>query len=254
MESPEQIYSCFFKALEALVKKGGRGTQNVLAIGSDRSEAYISQILKGRRKASFDTQIAIANALNTTYENMLALGRQLIEGTTPEAESPPDEHPLVVNVNSDHEQEFLQKQAEHYRGIPLYESGKLAAGINGLAFDPYEEPASTVIVYGQELCGRLKHNLKALRVGGDSMEPVIPKGSIVVVDLNDREYVDKKIYVVRNDTNETPIGAVKRVRKMNSSFVLLSENREYLPEITELDWPDLCVGRVVWMWRSLEEA
>ena len=243
----------FSVALDYLIKKND-WSEEQLARKAKCSQPHIGRLRKGERQGKDKLRESIANAFNYKYEDFLALGRQLIEGTTSEAESPPDENPLVVTVNSDHEQEFLQKQAEHYRGIPLYESGKLAAGINGLAFDPYEEPASTVIVYGQELSGRLKHNLKALRVGGDSMEPVIPKGSIVVVDLNDREYVDKKIYVVRNDTNETPIGAVKRVRKMNSSFVLLSENREYLPEITELDWPDLCVGRVVWMWRSLEEA
>jgi phage repressor protein C with HTH and peptisase S24 domain len=50
------------------------------------------------------------------------------------------------------------------------------------------------------------------------------------------------------------IAAVKRIRRSEQGFVILSENREYLPEITTLDWPDLCVGRVVWMWRSLEEV
>ncbi|MFW6272053.1 MAG: hypothetical protein ACOC1Q_03310 [Desulfosalsimonas sp.] len=38
------------------------------------------------------------------------------------------------------------------------------------------------------------------------------------------------------------------------AFVIANENREYLPEMTALDWQELVVGRAVWMWRSLEEA
>ena len=43
-----------------------------------------------------------------------------------------------------------------------------------------------VVVYKPELKGRSRHNLAAIKVGGDSMEPTITKGSIVVVDLSDK--------------------------------------------------------------------
>ncbi len=86
------------------------------------------------------------------------------------------------------------------------------------------------------------------------MWPVIPQGSIVVVDLDDREFVDKRLYVIMQKEADLMVAAVKRIRRSEQGFVILSENREYLPEITTMDWPDLCVGRVVWMWRSLEEA
>ena len=108
---------------------------------------------------------------------------------------------------------FLEERTANYISIPLYESGKLAAGPSGLTFDVYEPPVSTVLVYQPELKGRLKHNLKAIMVGGDSMWPIALRGSIVVVDLNDKEFVDRKIYVVQDIDTDPPIGAVKRVRK-----------------------------------------
>ena len=90
------------------------------------------------------------------------------------------------------------------------------------------------------------------------MWPVIPEGAIVVIDLNDREFVDKKIYAVREPDSDPPIATIKRVRKADQSqfkgFALMSENREYLPWMVKDDWPDLVIGRVVWMWRSLEDA
>ena len=64
--------------------------------------------------------------------------------------------------------------------------------MNGLEFDPYEEPASMVVVYKPELKGCSKHNLAAFKVDGDSMEPTITKGSIVVVDLSDKSRLTER--------------------------------------------------------------
>jgi len=68
----------------------------------------------------------------------------------------------------------------------------------------------------------------------------------------------KKILVVREPFSDPPIATIKRIRKVDQKhfkgFALVSENPEYLPEMTDLDWPELVVGRAVWIWRSLEEA
>jgi len=72
-----------------------------------------------------------------------------------------------------------------------------------------------VIVYKPELQGHAKHDLRALRVGGDSMKPTIVKGAIIVVDLNDKEFAERKIFVVRT---ADMIAAVKKSRKMGFSL------------------------------------
>jgi phage repressor protein C with HTH and peptisase S24 domain len=93
---------------------------------------------------------------------------------------------FIVQVKSQTDKDILNGAADHYRGIPLFESGKLAAGVSSVEFYSFESPATMVVVYKPELKGRSRHNLAAIKVGGDSMEPTITKGSIVVVDLSDK--------------------------------------------------------------------
>ena len=85
------------------------------------------------------------------------------------------------------------------------------------------------------------------------MEVVIPLGSIVVVDLDDRQFIDKKVYCVNFPQAGGDIADVKRVQKWNEGgFILISDNTaKFPPEISHLDWKDLCVGRVVWMWKDI---
>ena len=251
--SPE-IIEQFRDALQKYVEKEGRGAQKRIALNYDCSEAYISALITGSKTVrSRRTQKKIAHAAGYKYEDFLRLGRK------PRSEkNRPIEQNLVVDVINGFEKINLEERADHYRGVPLYESGQLAASIGGYTIDEDESPDSTVVIYRPELQGRAKHDLRALRIGGDSMWPVIPKGAIVVIDLNDREFVEHKIYAVREPDSDPPIATVKRVRKADQSqfngFALLSENRKYLPWMVKDDWPDLVIGRVVWMWRSLEDA
>jgi phage repressor protein C with HTH and peptisase S24 domain len=111
-----------------------------------------------------------------------------------------------------------------------------------------------VVVYKPELEGCSKHNLAALKVGGDSMEPTIIRGAIIVVDLSDKGHADGKIFVVNTPEGGLDIAAVKRVRKWKQGFLLISDNHKYPPEPSVLDWNRLCVGRVVWMWRNIRDV
>jgi phage repressor protein C with HTH and peptisase S24 domain len=69
------------------------------------------------------------------------------------------------------------------------------------------------------------------------MEVVIPLGSIVVVDLDDRQFIDKKVYCVNFPQAGGDIADVKRVQKWNEGrFILISDNTaKFPPEISHLD-------------------
>ncbi len=251
-ESPEYLYNCFIKALEFEASRKGYGFKSFLATATATSNAYITQIFKREKTASFRKQIQISQSLAHTFEEFLRLGRSLMETGRPPAPLPSPEQPLVVQINSRTDTKCSRDITENYRGIPLYESGKLAAGVNGVEFDPHEEPASTVVVYEPELRGCSRHNLAALRAGGYSMEPTISKGSIVVVDLDDRNFLNRKVFCVNYAQGGDNIAAIKRVQQWKSGFILVSDNpTDFPPEVTDLDWDSLCVGRVVWMWRDI---
>lgn len=72
-------------------------------------------------------------------------------------------------------------------------------------------------------------------------------------DRDDREFLDGKIFAVAIDEGGVENIAVKRVRAFEKAkgFVLVSENSDYPFKIViESDWLRLCMGRVIWMWRS----
>ncbi len=80
---------------------------------------------------------------------------------------------------------------------------------------------------------------------GDSMEPQIGNGDLLLVDTTDQTVRNFGIYVLEVQTERL----VKRVqRKFDGSLILISDNIRYQPEIIA---PDLAgqiriVGRVIW--------
>lgn len=90
----------------------------------------------------------------------------------------------------------------------------------------------------------------AVRVGGDSMAPIICRGAYVGVIPLDGEIEDGAIYLVQIP----PFGyVVKRVR-MNElgQIVLHSENPDYKPQILPYEgYDDVIKGRVIWVWQTV---
>jgi phage repressor protein C with HTH and peptisase S24 domain len=86
------------------------------------------------------------------------------------------------------------------------------------------------------------------------MEPTITKGSIVVMDLSDKEQVEGKVFVVNTPDSGVDMASIKRIQKWEKGFVLLSDNPTTRRFNLPLDWNRLCVGRVVWMWRDVRDV
>jgi phage repressor protein C with HTH and peptisase S24 domain len=132
-------------------------------------------------------------------------------------------------------------RVEDFRAVPLVEDA-VAAGAARVVSDQIEGWAW---VYAP-LLGK-RQNLVAVRVRGNSMDPVLPEGSVAVVDRGDRRVVRGGAYVVRLDGGVT----VKYVRRDGADLVLVPENREHLQaRIPAREGEaDPIVGRVVWSWR-----
>ncbi len=85
-------------------------------------------------------------------------------------------------------------------------------------------------------------------VFGDSMEPLINQGDLVLVDSSNREVVDGKIYAVAVDDAVV----LKRVERESDRITLFSENADYPPEILTKDRADSVriVGKMIWASRD----
>lgn len=107
-------------------------------------------------------------------------------------------------------------------------------------------------IHRSQLKGRERHKLVAVKVAGDSMEPVIQDGAIVAVDLDDKKLTKRGIYAL-----VTPSGGwtIKYVRQQGHLLALQAANTmtddQWPPVIDRKEFPDPIVGRVVWSWQSL---
>ena len=81
---------------------------------------------------------------------------------------------------------------------------------------------------------------------GDSMEPTLPEGSSILVNRESTKLRDGGIFVLQTSDGL----AVKRVRKMNDSWILVSDNPLWLP--AALDLSDDVIGEVVWNARMIQ--
>jgi phage repressor protein C with HTH and peptisase S24 domain len=93
--------------------------------------------------------------------------------------------------------------------------------------------------------GQTPENIKLETAIGESMEPQIHDGDLLVVDTNDRKFRNFGIYVL----NVRDERLVKRVqRKFDGSLILISDNKVYVPEEIPADLATEVhvVGRVIW--------
>lgn len=82
----------FKKALKSILKERPRGSQGKLADDAGVGRKHLSDYLGGRAPLSEAKRSLIAEALGYTYEDFLALGRQLLEGKPIAEEKEPFPH------------------------------------------------------------------------------------------------------------------------------------------------------------------
>ena len=76
----QSIRTQFHAALTRLLKKEGRGAQRRLAVQEEIDPGYLNAIVKGRKSGSEEVRAKIASHFNIIYEDMLAMGRRILEG------------------------------------------------------------------------------------------------------------------------------------------------------------------------------
>lgn len=92
-------------------------------------------------------------------------------------------------------------------------------------------------------------NLTAIHASGDSMEPRIRNGDVLLIDTSAREITDGMVYALNYDGG---IRVKRLYRRIDGTLVIHSDNPTYTPR-EELVTPDMMeaiepriIGRVVW--------
>jgi len=100
---------------------------------------------------------------------------------------------------------------------------KLSAGISGYGAEPDLTVKSAPIVFQREWMeknGLFPEDLIALKIRGDSMDPSLRDGDLVVINVADKVPKDGMVYAVNYDGEDV----VKRMEYQNREWWLVSDN------------------------------
>jgi phage repressor protein C with HTH and peptisase S24 domain len=120
---------------------------------------------------------------------------------------------------------------------------KLHAGVTGFEAEPDMEDGGVLHVPHAviEAYNLVPHQLLAIRVRGQSMEPMMFEDDVVVVNTADKNPISREIYALNFDGE----ALVKQLVKRNSDWFLYSMNPDFGP-INVRSGQCSVVGRVVY--------
>lgn len=248
MDDVSFAYEKFYAALKHVGERQGRGFQTNLAKQIGVSLGFINQVFKGEfKRAGFETQVKIASALGYDYLEFLEFGSRLITAQRQKHQHQQNSYSYASgNFFSDVRSRGAfksQKDAGTCLFIPIYEHDDL-----------YNSPTSRVVVAASELEGRAGHLFRGVRVVDSCMWPLIPAESVIIVDEDDRIFVDGKIYALRSPTDGKLI--IRRLweKKLEDSkgIALMCANPECLPDLTTESFSRLVIGKVILLLRNFE--
>lgn len=134
--------------------------------------------------------------------------------------------------------------------LPIYNEIQASAGPGATV--PATEQADGVVAFARPFLrdlGATPDRCSIIWARGDSMQPTIPDGSILVVDCSQTDVVNGCIYVLNVDDDLL----VKRVRRrLDATIEIVSDNSMYPPESLRAEQLRhlRVVGRVVYFCRT----
>ncbi|MBI5428395.1 MAG: LexA family transcriptional regulator [Nitrospinae bacterium] len=157
-------------------------------------------------------------------------------------EEPPAGPQPELKVFQTYGSKSLPIRDEDYVTVPLTRSA-IAAGQPILAENQIED----YVLLHVRAAGQ-RHNLVASRVDGDSMEPMLHSGDIVVIDRDDKRVLKNKMYAIFYEDGLT----AKYVERQKDLLILRPINPNSQVQVVNLaECPDPVVGRIIGAWKEL---
>lgn len=212
-----------------------------LAIASSLSEPYISQICNGKKKATLETLETICTALNVSLAEFFS-GSPVVQSSYSASASkfaaefdrltPMQRSALQQVLNAFQESTHLYKEPKAFNFVqnsamndfvqPVHVLGDAAAGFPLYAVADPDETALVPKKYADA------SRFRVVRARGDSMEPRIHSGDIVVAAI-DTPPEPGQIALVRLAGLADDEYVIKRVTLENGRYILRSDNPTYPP-------------------------
>lgn len=140
---------------------------------------------------------------------------------------------------------FENKIPDDFVTIPLM-SGRISAGTGLLA----QEGVDTCMCFRKEWIIRKgdPQNMSLIMVSGDSMEPTLSNGDVVLIDHSRNYLHDYGIYAISVDDSVL----IKRLQPFGNKVQIISDNSKYPPLV--LDAADVVInGKALWYAHDLSD-
>ena len=152
--------------------------------------------------------------------------------------------------------------ADDYLAVPLVSD--FAAGPGHI---PPENVKDWLIVSRNHMAVRVRKNILGVQLSRDAlnMEPTLRPGNIVLVDRDDRNVENGRMFLVR-EPDDNGDASIKRVavteaggKEQDFRITYYGDNPAYPPRIYSLqkdfggDWENVVVGRVLCVWADMRE-
>ncbi|WP_022949550.1 XRE family transcriptional regulator [Methylohalobius crimeensis] len=133
-----------------------------------------------------------------------------------------------------------------YVFVPRYEV-HFSAGNGSIAFDVMEKEQPQAFRTDWVKAKHLRSkNLACVYADGDSMEPRIHHGDVMLVDLSQKEIIDGKVYLIRYGDE---IRVKRLYKRPDGGLIIHSDNTRGYPDIEvppdQMSYIEL-LGRVIW--------
>lgn len=193
----------------------------------------ISNYERGERKPSVEYLTLLYEHLNANPEWLLSGRGEMFtdkEKTSLQAKVSADEFTFYQKMNLD-----------------------AAAGYGAIAED---EEIEDYIAFKKDWANKHisspKNAIRVLTAKGDSMEPTIKNGDLLLVDISQSEAKSDNIYVLRIDHSLV----VKRIQRLpGNKLQVISDNKNYEPYVVDLSdesQETVIIGKVLWYGRQIE--
>lgn len=172
--------------------------------------------------------------------------------------------PEIVSEFDDLERQLAGIRADRLQFPAFGETGELPEGfILVPRYDVQAAAGGDSIIHSEQVVDSLAFRsswilelglkpdaLALISARGDSMEPTLHPGDLLLIDLSNSSVREDAIYAIQNDGSLV----VKRVQKLfDGSIVIKSDNPEYREQVIDKELLETVriVGRVVWAGRRL---
>jgi len=256
---------CFWKALVDLAAMEN-ANQGEMAAFAGVSQGYVSKILSGKQAPKPALRRRFAAFFKLSYEEMLALGRERLENQTYPSDgagskryhvrepvydgdaagrSPTSGADLAALKSMLRDIRAREAHQIYYTEVPLRE----ATGSMGGGSTETGDRALTYLSFQTEWI-RSKGNpeyMTVIRAFGDSMDPTITDGSVVLIDEGRRQFVKNKVYYLRYNGQMY----IKRLVERDGHLAIASDNDPNLLLVSDADDFEI-IGRCIWTAKDLD--